>query len=72
MKRLLLFICILLLVFPVVAQNTLTVHQKDGQQFSYGFEDKPVVTFTDNALVIKSTKVEVQYEIGTGCQIHFR
>ena len=48
---------------PMMAQNTLTIHQKDGQQFSFGFEEKPVVSFTDNALAIKSTKVEVQYEL---------
>lgn len=52
-----------LLPLGLYAQNTLTVLQKDGQQFSFGFEDKPVVTFTDNELVVTSTKTELRYEL---------
>ena len=44
-------------------QNTLTVHQKNGEQFSFGFEEKPIVSFTDNELVIKSTGAEVRYQL---------
>lgn len=51
------------LPFGSFAQNTLTVHQKNGQQFSFGFDEKPVVSFTDSFLVVKSTKMEVQYEL---------
>lgn len=47
----------------MMAQNTLTIHQKDGQQFSFGFESKPVVTFTDTELVVKSKGVELRYEL---------
>lgn len=53
------------------AQNTLTIHQKDGQQFGFGFEEKPVVTFTDNTLIIKSTKIEVQYELAKVAKFTF-
>ncbi|MCQ2069422.1 MAG: hypothetical protein MJY68_10110 [Bacteroidaceae bacterium] len=52
-----------LLVCQVFAQNTLTVHQKDGQQFSFGFEEKPLVTFTETELVVKTSKVELRYEL---------
>ena len=63
MKRIILDFIIVLATIPVIAQNTLTVHQKDGQQFCYGFEEKPVLIFSDTVLVIQSTKVEVQYEL---------
>lgn len=59
------------MAIPMMAQNTLTIHQKDGQQFSFGFEEKPVVSFTDNALAIKSTKVEVQYELAKVAKFTF-
>ena len=42
------------------AQNTLTIHQKDGQQFSYGFGEKPVVTFTDNDLIVTTANENVK------------
>lgn len=63
MKRIITLSLLVILAIPAISQNTLTVHQKDGQQFSYGFEEKPVVTFTDNNLIIKSTSVEVSYEL---------
>lgn len=63
MKRLVLLICIISLPICVFSQNTLTVHQKDGQQFSFGFEGKPVVTFTDTELVVKSKEIELRYEL---------
>lgn len=59
------------MAIPMMAQNTLTIHQKDGQQFSFGFEEKPVVSFTDVALAIKSTKVEVQYELAKVAKFTF-
>ncbi|MBR2395989.1 MAG: hypothetical protein IKB00_05225 [Bacteroidaceae bacterium] len=71
MKRLLSIIIIAFLAIPIFAQNTLTIHQKDGQQFSYGFEEKPVVTFTDNDLIIKSSKTEVQYEMAKVAKFTF-
>lgn len=55
--------CAILFVAPLFSQNTLTVHQKDGQQFSFGFESKPVVTFTDTELIVKSKGIELRYEL---------
>lgn len=63
MKRLIFLLFVALFVCPVFAQNTLTVHQKDGQQFSFGFEEKPLVTFTETELVVKTSKVELRYEL---------
>ena len=46
-----------------VSAKYLTVHQKDGQEFSFGFEEKPLVTFTETELVVKTSKVELRYEL---------
>ena len=71
MRRLSLCLLGALLVCPVFAQNTLTVHQKNGEQFSFGFEDKPVVTFTDTELVVTSTKTELRYELSNVAKFTF-
>ena len=63
MKRLFLCFLVALLVCPVFSQNTLTIHQKDGQQFSFGLEDKPLITYTETDLVLKTTKTELQYPL---------
>ena len=70
MKRLSLLGTILLAV-PVFSQNTITINQKDGQQFSFGFADKPVITYTENDLVLKTTKTEVQYPLSSLSKITF-
>lgn len=63
MRKLFVLLCAILFVAPLFSQNTLTVHQKDGQQFSFGFESKPVVTFTDTELIVKSKGIELRYEL---------
>ena len=63
MKRLLFLFSVVLLAVPVFSQNTITIHQKDGRQFSFGFDDKPVITYTDTDLLLKTTKTEVQYPL---------
>lgn len=65
MKRL--FVCVLsaLIILPIFAQNTLTIHQKDGQKFSYGFEEKPVVSFNGDTLIIRSTNTVIHYGISS-------
>lgn len=71
MRRLILIIASVLFALPVIGQNTLTIHQKDGQLFSFGFEDKPVITYTDNDLVLKTTKTEVQYPLSSLAKFTF-
>lgn len=56
---------------PLFGQNTLTIHQKDGQQFSFGFDDKPIITYTDTDLVLKTTKTEVQYPLASVVKFTF-
>ena len=71
MRRLSVLLCTVLLSVPLFSQNTLTIHQKDGQQFSFGFEDKPVITYTDTDLVLKTTKTEVQYPLASVAKFTF-
>ena len=71
MKRTFLFNLLILIAVTVMGQNTLTVHQKDGQQFSFGFEDKPVVTFTDSELIVTSSKTELRYALAQVAKFTF-
>ena len=72
MKRMILLFSAVMLMSSVFAQNTLTIYQKDGQQFSFGFEDKPVITYTDTDLVLKTTKTEVQYPLADVIKFTFK
>ena len=66
MKKYIIALFAILTAFTTgLAQNTLTIHQKDGQKFSFGFDEKPVATFADNYLVVKTAKTEVRYEMKT-------
>ena len=71
MKRFLTFLGAFLMAVPMFGQNTLTIFQKDGQQFSYGFIDKPVISYTDNDLVLKTSKTEVQYPLSSLAKFTF-
>lgn len=71
MRRIVTILFTVLLGAHVFAQNTLTVHQKDGEKFYFGFEDKPTVTFTDNELVVTSTKTELRYELAKVAKFTF-
>ena len=71
MKRLSIIFCTVLLSVPLFSPNTLTIHQKDGQQFSFGFDDKPVITYTDTDLVLKTTETEVQYPLASVAKFTF-
>lgn len=71
MRRLYLILLAAVAATPLFSQNTLTIHQKDGQQFSFGFEDKPVITYTDTDLVLKTTKTEVQYPLASVTKFTF-
>ena len=64
-------LCTVLLSVPLFGQNAITIHQKDGQQFSFGFDDKPVITYTDTDLVLKTTKTEVQYPLASVAKFTF-
>ena len=71
MKRLIFLSGILLLSLPLLAQNTLTIHQKDGQQFSFGFSEKPVITYTENEMVLTTTRTTVKYPLSSIAKLTF-
>ena len=43
------------------AQNTLNIHQNNGTVVSYGFSEKPILTYTETGIHITTTKVDVDY-----------
>ena len=59
----------------VLAQDDLhylTIHQKDGTEASFGFSEKPVITYTDNDLIVKTaTAPEMHYALVTLSKISF-
>lgn len=62
MKQLL-CILFLLLSLSTAAQNCLTIHQKDGQTFSYQLREKPVITYSGNDFILTSEKVQVSFPV---------
>ena len=57
---------ILLLCLPSLgmwAQNAIAVHQQDGNVVKFAFEEKPVVTYVGDCLVLTTTKTIVEYPI---------
>ena len=71
MKRLLLLLLSALAIMPIAAQNILTIHQKDGQQFSFGFSEKPVITYTENEMVLTTTRTTVKYPLSSIAKLTF-
>ena len=71
MRKMLFTLFAAILSVPMFSQTTLTIHQKDGQQFSFGFDDQPTITYTDNVLVLKTTNTEVQYPLESLLKITF-
>jgi len=61
--RLTIITLLLMAVTTAWAQNAIAVYQQDGKVAKFGFAEKPVVTYTDNNLVISTTQTTVQYPI---------
>lgn len=63
-KSLLLIIfCLFLGVATSFAQNTLNIHQKNGGVVSYGFAEKPVLTYVDDNLHVSTERVSIDYPL---------
>ena len=63
-KSLLLMIfCLFLGVATSFAQNTLNIHQKSGGVVSYGFAEKPVLTYVDDNLHVSTERVSIDYPL---------
>ena len=77
MRRLFVALLALSILTPVavLAQddlNYLIIHQKDGTEASFGFNEKPVITYTDNDLIIKTTTApEMHYLLASLSKISF-
>ncbi len=71
MKRFLFIFTLLFAIMQVTAQNTLTIHLKDGQKCSFGFDEKPVVTFTDSEIVVTSSGAEVRCQMSAIDKVTF-
>ena len=63
MKKFLTLIPIILFSIAGFAQNTLNIHQKDGEIFCYGFLDKPIVTYEGNALKVSTKNVSFEFPL---------
>ncbi len=57
------FLLFCVLMTHISAQNTLTIHQKDGRLFSYGFLEKPIITYTETDLVLTTAHIVVEYPL---------
>lgn len=67
MKRFCFVILLLSLFKNAIAfesRSYLVVWAKDGTQVAYDFKEKPIVTFSDNYLVITSESSQVSYNLG--------
>lgn len=53
------------------AQNTLTIHQKDGSKFGYGFSEKPVITYTETDLILTTNSTVVEYPLSAIAKFTF-
>lgn len=69
--KIILPIVMLLVAIPLLGQNTLTIHQKNGEQFSLGFEEKPVIKFTDKEIVLTSFKTELCFQFANVAKLTF-
>ena len=66
------FLLLGVLMTHISAQNTLTIHQKDGSQFSYGFlflcltisqQRAVTITYTETDLVLSTANIVVEYPL---------
>ncbi len=71
LKMILPVVCIISFSNAIIAQNTLTIYQKDGQQFSYGFDEKPVIKYTEDDLILKTTNTEVIFPLTAIAKFNF-
>ena len=71
MKKLLLLMLLASFQVVVSASNAVTILQKDGLSFSYAFDEKPVVTYSANSLILTSDQGSVEYPIAAIKKISF-
>lgn len=72
MKRILLIaVSAAFLTLHAVSQNSLTFHLNDGQKVSFAFNEKPVITYADSTIILKTIGTEVLYPLSLLSKITF-
>lgn len=51
--------------FDELPANSIYIYQKDGTIVSYAFDDAPVITYSDDCLVLSTASTTVQYHLST-------
>lgn len=69
--RKILFFLTLALPLSALSQTTLTLHQRDGQTFSFGFDEKPVMILTDSMMTVKTANAELSYSLAKVAKFTF-
>lgn len=66
MKKILLFVLVCLTAATMYAQHSVKIITKSGESISIAFADRPVLTYEDGYIVIRSevTGAEVSYPLG--------
>ena len=60
---LIILLCNSFMLFAEELPTTLVVWAKDGTKVSYALNEQPKITFTEECLLITTTKVEVSYKL---------
>ncbi len=47
----------------IINENAIAIHQVDGSIITYAFEDKPVISYSGEELVISTSSISVQYSL---------
>ena len=70
MKKILFFLAIIFSL-PVCADHYLVIEMNNSKQHSYSLSDKPVITFDNDRLFIKTDKIELDYPISNILKYYF-
>lgn len=62
-RHLLTFLMLFFASMTMYGQNAVAVYQQDGTVAKFGFDEKPVVTYSGSDLVLTTTKTTVSYPI---------
>ena len=63
MKKFSLILFLLCFGLTLQAETNLVVWKKDGSKVAFALTEKPIVTFSENSLMINSTTVSVNYDL---------
>ena len=63
MKKLSLIFSLLCFGLSLQAETNLVVWKKDGSKVAFALSEKPIVTFSENSLMINTTTVSVSYDL---------